>query len=216
MTTAVDFFFDPVCPWAWITSRWVVEVGTRRELAVGWRFLSLRLLNADKDYATHFPAGYTEGHTLGLRLLRVAAAVREAEGNEAVGRLYTELGQRIHRPGAGLMDLPDGGLEEALAAAGLPAELAAAGDEERYDAVIAEETEQARDRAGRDVGTPVLTFAAPDGPSFFGPVISRVPRGAEAEQLWDATELMARFEGFAELKRSLREDPQLPTPPAPR
>jgi hypothetical protein len=208
MSATVDFFFDPVCPWAWITSRWVVEVGTQRELTVDWRFISLRLLNADKDYATHFPAGYTEGHTLGLRLLRVAAAARETEGNEAVGRLYTELGQRIHRPGAGLMDLPDGGVAAALAAAGLPAELAAAQDDPRYDAVVAEETELARDRAGRDIGTPVLTFGAPDGPSFFGPVISRVPRGPEAVELWDATERLAGFPGFAELKRALREPPQ--------
>jgi hypothetical protein len=208
MSATVDFFFDPVCPWAWITSRWVVEVGTQRELTVDWRFISLRLLNADKDYATHFPAGYTEGHTLGLRLLRVAAAAREAEGNEAVGRLYTELGQRIHRPGAGLMELPGGGVAAALAAAGLPAELAAAQDDPRYDAVVAEETELARDRAGRDIGTPVLTFGAPDGPSFFGPVISRVPRGPEAVELWDATERLAGFPGFAELKRAVREPPQ--------
>jgi hypothetical protein len=209
MTTAVDFFFDPVCPWAWITSRWVVEVGTQREIDVHWRFISLRLLNADKDYATHFPAGYPEGHTLGLRLLRVAAAVRDAAGNDAVGRFYTELGQRIHRPGAGLMDLPDGGLAAALAAAGLPAELVAAQDDERYDAVVAEETELARERAGRDVGTPVLTFAGPGGPSFFGPVISRIPRGTEAVELWDATEKLASFPGFAELKRAVRETPQL-------
>jgi hypothetical protein len=205
----VDFFFDPVCPWAWITSRWVVEVGAQRELTVTWRFLSLRLLNADKDYASHFPPGYPEGHTLGLRLLRVAAAAREARGNEAVGRLYTELGRRIHRPDAGLMELPDGGVEDALAAAGLPAELAATQDHERYDAVVAAETEQALERAGRDIGTPVLTFAAPDGPSFFGPVISRVPRGPEAVQLWDATERLASFAGFTELKRALREPPQL-------
>ncbi|MCW2569493.1 MAG: hypothetical protein JWN54_3590 [Mycobacterium sp.] len=210
MTAAVDLFFDPVCPWAWITSRWVVEVATQRELKIGWRFVSLRLLNADKDYATHFPAGYTEGHTLGLRLLRVAAAAREAGGNEAVGRLYTELGQRIHRPGAGLMHLPEGGIEEALAAAGLPAELATAQDDARHDAVVAEETEQARERAGRDLGTPVLTFSAPDGPSFFGPVVSRVPRGREAVELWDATERLASFDGFAELKRALRETPQFP------
>lgn len=210
MSADVDFFLDPVCPWAWITSRWIVEVAEQRDLAVTWRFLSLRLLNADKDYATHFPPGYTEGHTLGLRLLRVAAATREAEGNGAVGRLYAELGRRIHRPGAGLMQLGEGGLDKALAAAGLPAELAAARDDERFDAVLREETALALDRAGPDVGTPVVTFGPPDGPSFFGPVISRVPRGAEAVELWDATERLARFPGFAELKRALREAPTFP------
>ncbi|HEV7827106.1 MAG TPA: DsbA family protein [Mycobacteriales bacterium] len=210
MRTDVDFFFDPVCPFAWITSRWVVEVAERRELAVTWRFISLRLLNADKDYATHFPPGYTEGHTLGLRLLRVAAATREAAGNEAVGRLYTELGQRIHREGAGLMQLGEGGAEKALAAAGLPAELAAAADDERFDAVLTAETTLALDRAGPDVGTPIVTFGPPDGPSFFGPVLSRVPRGQDAVDLWDATERLARFPGFAELKRALREPPRFP------
>jgi 2-hydroxychromene-2-carboxylate isomerase len=210
MTSDVDFFFDPVCPWAWITSRWVEEVAAQRDLVVTWRFISLRLLNSDKDYDTHFPPGYTEGHTLGLRLLRVAAAARETGGNEAVGRLYTELGQRIHRSDARPMALEESGTEKALAAAGLPVELAAARDDERFDALLAAETKLALDRAGADVGTPVLTFAPPDGPSFFGPVISRVPRGEEAVALWEATERLARFPGFAELKRSLRESPQLP------
>jgi hypothetical protein len=210
MTTAVDFFFDPVCPWAWITSRWAVEVSEQRELEINWRFLSLWLLNADKDYATDFPPGYTEGHTRGLRLLRIAAAARESAGNEAVGRLYAELGGRIHREGAGLMQLAEDGVQQAIAAAGLPPELAAAQDDERFDAVVAGETKLAIDRAGPDVGTPVLTFAPPDGPSFFGPVISRVPRGAEAVELWDAVERLARFPGFAELKRALREPPQFP------
>jgi 2-hydroxychromene-2-carboxylate isomerase len=210
MTSDVEFFFDPVCPWAWITSRWVEEVAAGSDLSVTWRFISLRLLNADKDYATHFPPGYTEGHTLGLRLLRMAAAARETGGNEAVGRLYAELGQRIHRPGAGLMEMAAGGTEKAVAAAGLPAELAAAQDDERFDALLAEETQLALDRAGPDVGTPVLTFGPPDGPSFFGPVISRVPRGEDAVALWEATERLARFPGFAELKRALREPPQFP------
>jgi 2-hydroxychromene-2-carboxylate isomerase len=208
MTSTVDFFFDPVCPWAWITSRWLEEVAARRPLEVRWRFISLRLLNADKDYATHFPPGYTEGHTLGLRLLRVAAATRASAGNEAVGRLYAGLGQLIHRSGAGLMRLNEGGVEKALAAAGLPVELTAALDDDRLDPVLREETQLALDRAGPDVGTPVLTLGAPDGPSFFGPVISRIPRGEEAVELWEATERLARFPGFAELKRALREPPQ--------
>lgn len=209
MASEVDFFFDPVCPWAWLTSRWVVEVANQRPMQVNWRFISLWVVNADKDYATDFPPGYVEGHTRGLHLLRVAAAVRAEDGNDAVGRLYTELGRRIHRPGAGRMQLPEGGLAEALAAAGLPPEREQRYQDASLDAVVALETRLALDRAGNDVGTPVLTFAPPDGPSFFGPVISRVPRGAEALELWDAVATLAPFPGFAELKRSLREARQL-------
>jgi hypothetical protein len=108
------------------------------------------------------------------------------------------------------MQLGEGGAEKALAAAGLPAELAAAADDERFDAVLTAETTLALDRAGPDVGTPIVTFGPPDGPSFFGPVLSRVPRGQDAVDLWDATERLARFPGFAELKRALREPPRFP------
>ena len=101
----VDFFFDPICPWAWITSRWAVEVAGLRQLEVDWRFISLRIVNEHRDYETEFPAGYPEIHGLGLRLLRVAAAAREEGGNAAVGALYSEFGRIIHsehrRPEAG-------------------------------------------------------------------------------------------------------------------
>ncbi|TAN24778.1 MAG: hypothetical protein EPN30_06470 [Actinomycetota bacterium] len=205
----VDFFFDPVCPWAWITSRWVTEVVSLRNLQVDWKFISLRMVNSQRDYESEFPSGYTRTHTLGLQLLRVASAVRDDAGNDGVARLYSALGQAIH------VDKRLGEMSEPklvgsmLASAGLNANLAGALDDSSRDATISAETQLALDRAGKDIGTPVLTFAPPDGPSFFGPVISRIPRGEEALALWDATEKIARFQGFAELKRSLREAPQV-------
>lgn len=206
----VDFFWDPMCPWAWITSRWMVEVQDQRHVDVDWRFISLRIVNEDKDYGKEFPEGYPVVHGLGLSLLRVAAAVREEHGRERLGDLYTELGTRIHVQRRRDELLEAAGIRDALASAGLPAELAAAAeDAERWDGIVRADTETALERAGRDVGTPVITFAPPHGPSFFGPVISRIPRGQEALDLWDATERIARFPGFAELKRSLRESPQV-------
>jgi 2-hydroxychromene-2-carboxylate isomerase len=206
----VDFFWDPMCPWAWITSRWMVEVQDQRGLDVDWRFISLRIVNEAKDYEKDFPAGYPVVHGLGLKLLRVAAAVREEHGRERLGDLYTELGTRIHVQRRRDELLEEAGIADALRATGLPDALAAAAeDDQRWDAAVRADTETALERAGRDVGTPVITFAPPDGPSFFGPVISRIPRGQEALELWDATERIARFPGFAELKRSLREPPQV-------
>lgn len=209
MTADVDFFFDPVCPWAWVTSRWVVEVASLRRLEVAWRFVSLRMVNAERDYDAEFPPGYLRGHTLGLRMLRLAAAVRAEVGNEAVGRLYTALGTTIHVQRRRKDLAEPAGVAGLLGSAGLPERLAAADDDESYDAVVGEETALALERAGRDVGTPVLTFGPPTGPSFFGPVISRVPRGEEALALWDAAERLASVRGFAELKRSVREEPQV-------
>ncbi len=206
----VDFFFDPICPWAWITSRWVVEVARLRDLDVEWRFISLRIVNEHRDYETEFPPGYPEIHGLGLRLLRVAAAARQEAGNTAVAALYTEFGRIIHserrRPEAGQPEV----VESALNKAGLPTRLASVLDDNDYDPVIREETALALERAGSEVGTPIITFGPPDGPSFFGPVISRLPRGQEAVDLWEAVECLARFRGFAELKRSLRDTLQIP------
>ena len=204
----IEFFFDPVCPWAWITSRWVTEVARLRHLEVEWRFTSLRMVNHERDYDADFPPGYVEGHSLGLQLLRVAAAAREEAGNAGVARLYEVLGGRIHIEGRRDELGSSAGVGTALVDAGLPSGRATAANDERHYRVVRTETDLALARAGADVGTPVVTFAPPDGPSFFGPVISRVPRGEEVLALWDATEQLARFPGFAELKRSLREPPQ--------
>jgi len=204
----VDFFWDPVCPWAWITSRWVREVQDQKALDVDWRFISLRLVNEEKGYAEDVRERYEKTHGLGLRLLTIASAVRERHGREALGELYTRFGGRIHveRDAPSLRE--DEGVAEILRELGLDTSLTSAAlDPQRVEEVRAD-TELALARAGRELGTPVLTFAPPDGPSFFGPVINRIPRGSEAVELWECTERIARFPGFAELKRSARGTPQ--------
>jgi hypothetical protein len=212
----VHLYFDPVCPFCWLTSKWVRMVSARRRYRVEWRFISLRLVNAHVDYAAHFPPEYEAGHTAGLRLLRMAARTRAGHGGEAVGRLYEALGARIFDtdfvPDAAVDHAARGTrpfVEPVLAAARLPAQLAAALDEPRWDAVVQAETDEALALTGKDIGTPILHFEPPDGAAFFGPVISRLPGEDEAEQLWDHVIGLARFPGFAELKRSLRELPQL-------
>jgi hypothetical protein len=212
----LHFYFDPVCPFCWMTSKWVRLVASRRRYAVDWRFISLRLVNASIDYDTHFPPEYEAGHTAGLRLLRVAARVRDEHGREAVDRLYGAMGAKIFDSAFVPDTAADHGargtrpfVEPILAAAELPAELADALDDAAWDAVVQAETDEALALTGRDVGTPILHFAPPDGAAFFGPVISRLPGEEEAEELWEHVLALARFPGFAELKRSLRELPQL-------
>jgi 2-hydroxychromene-2-carboxylate isomerase len=215
MTDAdLAFYFDPVCPFAWMTSKWVRSVAAQRDYAVEWRFISLRLLNASVDYAAQFPPDYEAGHTDGLRLLRVAARARAEHGPAAVGPLYEALGARIFEvdqpPGSGRRGTRDLA-GPALAEAGLPAALAEALDDEGWDAVLQAETDEALALTGKDVGTPILHFRPPGGAAFFGPVISRLPSDDDAVALWDHVVALAQFPGFAELKRSLREQPQLPS-----
>ena len=206
----LDFFFDPVCPWAWITSRWVSEVQHLRTYDVQWKFISLKMLNKDLDYSK-MPAGYAEVHAAGTQGLRVAARARAEQGNEAVGKVYTALGNSFHnrQERDAMVADPHAHLESLLRGAGLPTEWADSYNDELFDALIADETKMALERAGKDVGTPILTFrpgTANEG-SFFGPVISNIPRGEEALRLWDAIETIATASGMAELKRSLRAKP---------
>ena len=207
-------YFDPVCPFCWLTSKWVRIVAARREYRVEWRFIALRLVNAHVDYAAQFPPEYEAGHTAGLRLLRVCARTRDEHGGDAVGRLYQALGERLFEtdpaPQEDSVRDPRALVVPVLEGAGLPTELADALDEPDWDAGLQAETDEALALTGRDVGTPILHFDPPGGPAFFGPVISRLPTGAAAEELWDHVVGLARFPGFAELKRSLREAPQLP------
>jgi 2-hydroxychromene-2-carboxylate isomerase len=209
----IEFFWDPVCPFAWITSRWVAKVAAQTGYRVDWRFIALRLLNKQKDYATEFPPDYEHGHTAGLRMLRVAAKVRSELGREPMGPLYEGYGRAYwdQEKGSGMRQKLGtvAHITDVLNAVGLPPAFAAAADDPRWDVELEAETELALSRTGRNVGTPIITFEPPDGLSFFGPVISRIPSDAEAVPLWHAVLTLAKFPGFAELKRSLREVPQL-------
>ncbi|HYZ53302.1 MAG TPA: hypothetical protein VE733_07320 [Streptosporangiaceae bacterium] len=211
----IHFYFDPLCPFAWMTSKWVRIVTAQRDYRVDWRFISLRMINAAIDYDVHFPAGYEAGHTAGLRLLRVAARVRAEHGRAAVGPLYAAIGGRAFdtAPDPEQTDPGYRGTrafaEPVLAEAGLPANLAEALEDESFDAELRDETDEALALTGKDVGTPIIHFQPPAGVAFFGPVISRLPSPEDAGRLWDHVVGLATFPGFAELKRSLRERPQL-------
>jgi hypothetical protein len=211
---SIRFYFDPVCPFAWMTSKWVRMVAAQRDYTVDWRFISLRIINAHIDYDTHFPAGYDDGHTSGLRLLRVAARARAEHGRAVVGPFYEAVSSQIFdSPGAASLTAASRGsrdfIEPLLASAGLPAHLADALDDARWDEEIRAEGDEALALTGRDVGTPIIQFGPPAGTAFFGPVISRLPTPEDALRLWDYVTGLAGFPGFAELKRSLRERPQL-------
>jgi len=214
----IHFYFDPVCPFAWMTSKWVRLVQSQRSYAVEWRTISLRILNAHIDYDAHFPPDYEAGHTAGLRLLRVVHAARAEHGAEAVGPLYEALGNRVFEEPPLEQQVVDGvdvrGTADFLAPVldevGLPSDLVNRLNDESLDVDIRAETDEALSLTGKDVGTPIIHFRPPTGVAFFGPVISRLPEAEDAVRLWDHVVGLASFPGFAELKRSLRELPQLP------
>ncbi|MFM7526022.1 MAG: DsbA family protein [Actinomycetota bacterium] len=206
----LQFFFDPVCPWAYITSRWVVEVQQQRNYDVSWKFISLFMINDERGYGEGKQA-WRDGHFAGLQALRVASAARTSAGNDAVAAVYTALGKAIHadkrRPesSGGMQNL----LREVLTEAGLNPDWAKSADDELHDEVIRYETKAALEATGKDVGTPILIFnpGSAEQSSFFGPVISKIPRGQDALRLWDAVYTLATTSGMAELKRSLRATP---------
>jgi 2-hydroxychromene-2-carboxylate isomerase len=207
----VEFFFDPICPFAWITSRWVLEVAELRDISIEWRFIALAIVNEGTDYST-FPAAYPALHGVGRSMLRVAAAARVAGGNDAVASFYTAAGTRMHPEGGSVSiyrgdPIPEDLISGVIAAAGLDASLLVAADDDSWDSVLREETELCLGRTGRDVGTPILTWAPGTDreASLFGPVISTIPRGDAALELWDAVQTLARTAGFSEIKRSMRD-----------
>ena len=206
----LEFFFDPVCPWAWITSRWVTEVQQLREYEVNWRFICLAMIN-ENNTAEWYTPQYRAGHMAGLYGLRVADQVRIEHGNDQVAALYTALGEMIHRDGRRLViaDEPIEVLRGVLKSIDLPPELADAAIDESHDLYIRAETDLAFERTGKDVGTPIITFrpGQSNEASFFGPVIASIPRGDAALKLWDAIEIVATTSGMAELKRSNRSKP---------
>jgi hypothetical protein len=200
--TPIDFYFDPVCPWAWMTSRWMGEVEQVRDVEVCWHVMSLSVLNEGRDV----PEEYVELLSRAWGPVRVVIAAEQAHGNEVVGDLYTALGQQIHVEGVQDYDLAIG---KALADCGLPAGLAGAAHTDVYDEALRASHRRGMDPVGEDVGTPVIHVPGADGETvaFFGPVVSPAPKGEAAGRLWDGVLAVAGTPGFFELKRSRDVEP---------
>ena len=201
--TPVEFWFDPVCPWAWMTSRWVLEAQQVRPLSVTFKVMSLAVLNDGRD----LPEAYVELMQKAWGPVRVVVAARELHGQDVVLPLYTAIGTRLH-PG-GEKDFA-AAVEGALAEVGLPAELARYADSDEFDEQLRASHDEAISRVGDDVGTPVIAVAGEDGqpgPAFFGPVITPAPKGEAAGRLWDGALALASTPGFYEMKRTREVGP---------
>ena len=196
--TPVDFWFDPLCPWAWITSRWMLEVEQVRPVQIRWHVMSLAVLNEGKDDMSE---RYQELMKQAWGPVRVAIAAEQKFGPEVLGPLYTALGTRFHHEKAP-KDRPT--IEAALAEAGLPTDLAEAMDSTEYDAAVRASHADGIERVGYEVGTPIISM---NGTSIFGPVVTPIPRGEAAARLWDGVNLVTQTDGFYELKRSRTREP---------
>jgi 2-hydroxychromene-2-carboxylate isomerase len=193
-----DFWFDPLCPFAWITSRWIGEVEGVRDIETVWHVMSLAVLNEGRDLE---PA-YRESMNNAWGMVRVIIAAQQQHGDATVKALYDAMGSLIHESGEQDRDLV---ITKALADCGLPATLAAAASTDAFDDQLRASHQEGISLVGQDVGTPVVAF---NGTAFFGPVLTRIPRGEEAGKLWDATTAIAAYPHFFELKRSRTERPE--------
>ena len=201
MTTA-DFWFDPLCPWAWMTSRWMLEVERVRDVQVRWHVMSLAVLNENSD----LPEQYRELMRKAWGPVRVIIAAQLAHGDEVVLPLYTSMGERLHPQGRTDIDTV---IAEALAQAGLPTELADVASSTGVDEQLRASHAEGIGLVGQDVGTPVIAVPGADGSriAFFGPVVTPAPKGDAAGRLWDGVLLVAGTPGFYELKRTRDASP---------
>ncbi len=195
----VDFWFDPACPWAWMTSRWVTEVSRHRDVDLRWHVMSLSVLNEGRD----LPEDYRRLMDDSWAAVRVAIAAARDHGDEVLAPLYTALGTRRHPQGRTDTDAI---IAESLAEVRLPASLAAVGATTEVDDLLRASHQRAIDLVGDDVGTPVIAI---DGVGYFGPVVTPAPTGQAALDLFDGLVLMTRVPGFYELKRTRTAGPQL-------
>ncbi|MFJ6893981.1 DsbA family protein [Streptomyces hokutonensis] len=198
--TAVDFWFDPVCPWTWLTSRWMFEVRKARPVEITWHVMSLAVLNERR--LDQLPPANRELMGQAWAPVRVLIAAQEAYGPGVLEPLYTALGTRYHPQG-----LPKNRatIEAALREAGLPEHLAEAGDTDTYDSVLRRSHQEGITLVGQEVGSPIIAVPGPDSGdriAFFGPVVTPTPRGEQAARLWDGTLAIASTPGFYEIKRT--------------
>lgn len=195
-----DFWFDPLCPFAWISSRWLLEVEQVRDIEARWHVMSLGYLNRDKD----IPEGYRDLLKPAMGPVRVVIKAQQDHGDEILLPLYTAMGTRIHNEGRGLsVDNAREIIAESLAEVGLPAALVEAMDDASLDEAVARSHHEGMDAVGDDVGTPTIHI---EGAAFFGPVLSKIPRGEQAGELWDGCVAVAKVPYFYELKRSRTGD----------
>jgi predicted DsbA family dithiol-disulfide isomerase len=197
--TPADFWFDPLCPWAWMTSRWMLEVEKVRPVEVRWHVMSLAVLNEPR--LDEMPEQYRDLMKTAWGPVRVCIAAEQKYGNEVLGALYTALGTRFHNQG---LEKDHDTIVAALEEAGLPADLAAFAQSDAYDAELRASHQEGIDKVGQDVGTPVIAVPGSDGEqiAFFGPVVTPAPKGEAAAKLWDGTLLVASIPGFYEIKRT--------------